>query len=251
MSFTACVLVGGKGSRLGTTSLFLPKCLTPIYGVPFLELLVKKLIFEGCSKVILITGYLSFIVEDFVSERLSSYNISTSSEEGGTGKALFKALTLADKHDEILCLNGDTILDIQYEQVINYHRESNTQVTIVTTELLGVPNEGAIQISTNSEIVLFNENDNPSNDSNCCYKKASNCGCYCFNNQYLKNFIEKYDGSSLEKDILPKLVSETKSLSFNNGIKAFWDFGTPDRLNLLPEKFSQTEIDRIYHKKLL
>ncbi len=250
MSFTTCLLVGGKGSRLGTLAFASPKCLMPIHGIPFLKLLINKLFWEGCTELILVTGHLSEVIEEFVAANFAERKITIVTESTGTGKALLAATKVSHQHDDILCVNGDTLLDLQYNEVVGFHRQTNPVATIVTTALHGLPDVGAMQIDRNNRVIGFSEKaayETP--EAN--FQLAINCGCYCFNLKYVKDFIESDGGASLERDILPKLVQTAEALSFNYTNSAFLDFGTPDRLETLPAKFPLTDINRIFHADLI
>lgn len=248
-SFTACILVGGKGSRLGTLAANTPKCLIPIYGVPFLKLLVNKLFYEGCSKIILAAGHLSGVIEKYAATNFNGHAVDFVIETGGTGKALLQAIKIAKMHDDIVCLNGDTLLDIRYDEVVRYHRATAAVATIVTTQSHELASGGDVAIGLGNRVLSFNEREHPSgaviqNNSNC---KAGNCGCYCFNVARTRDFLETNGGSSLERDVLPKLIRDAEVLSYNYRNTNFLDFGTPDRLSSLPDKFPLAEINRIFH----
>ncbi len=251
MSFTTCLLVGGKGSRLGTLASGSPKCLMPIHGIPFLKLLIHKLFWEGCTELILVTGHLSEVIEEFVAANFAERKITIVTESTGTGKALLAATQVSTQHYDILCINGDTLLDIQYDQVVRYHRQTNPVATIVTTASHGLPDVGAIQIDRNNRVIGFREKVAFETPESNFLQLAINCGCYCFNLKYVKEFIENNGGVSLERDILPKLVQTAEVLSFNYTNSALLDFGTPDRLKTLPAKFPIIEINRIFHVGLL
>src|SRR6267142_2829713 len=64
------ILAGGKGSRLGDLTKDCQKCMLPINGKPFLDLLIKHYRKQGFNKFIISTGYLA--------EQVESYNFGTS-----------------------------------------------------------------------------------------------------------------------------------------------------------------------------
>ncbi len=54
----AIILAGGLGTRLKSRIQSLPKAMAPIGDRPLLEILLERLIAEGCSRLILAVGHL-------------------------------------------------------------------------------------------------------------------------------------------------------------------------------------------------
>src|SRR5262245_16157874 len=127
--FAACLLVGGRAVRLGEACANAPKCLLPIHGRPFLDLVVRKLTHEGGSQVILATGHEAERVERHIAESPDLSGVSTFKETGGTGPAVLKAMSIRRLFPDLLVINGDTILDVDYGTVVQHHRASGAAVT--------------------------------------------------------------------------------------------------------------------------
>ena len=53
------ILAGGFGTRLKSLIKNKPKCLAPVYGKPFIDILLDDLFSQGFQRIILATGYLS------------------------------------------------------------------------------------------------------------------------------------------------------------------------------------------------
>ena len=244
MSYTAIILAAGSGSRLGRITAEQPKCMVQLQGRPFLELLILKLFREQCEKVIVVVGHRAdIIIEHIKHSQLASLNITTVYQTGGEGTlpALLSGFAQA-----ILCLNADTILDINYGAVMDRHRQSGWDATLVTTELADVPNRGAIEIDSSDRVISFREGQSFQISNSDDYRSVSNCGCYGFSVDTLCYLTALSGRHSLETECLPLLAQERRVGSFSNGQKLFLDFGTPERLRRAMS-LPRDVMDRIYH----
>ena len=223
----------------------LPKCLLPIDGRPFLGLLVRKLLREGCDEITLILGHGERLVREYISTELRDVPIRSSICCAGTGRAVLAALQLLSYRRDVMCLNGDTVIDVDYGAVMKFHQDLRPAATIVTTDLRGVPNEGAVFVGPDGRVRAFTEGKAPGSagvphpDS----RRVSNCGVYCLRTSAtgLPAFAA---GSDFERNVLPALVSSEVVMSVSNGTKLFADFGTPGRYRRLNARTS--ELRRLY-----
>lgn len=109
----AVILAGGRGERLRPLTDAVPKPLVRVAGRPFLDFLLGFLRGQGVSDVVLLTGYLSGMIERHVGDGASfGMRIRCAREKKplGTGGALKGALPLLA--EEFLFLNGDTLLPL-------------------------------------------------------------------------------------------------------------------------------------------
>lgn len=110
----ACVLVGGKGSRLGPLTHDIPKPLLEIGGGKvFLDLVIAQLARSGFTDIVLLAGYLG----DKVRARYDGFRVGGASirvvverEPRGTAGALLDAREVLAPR--FLMLNGDSFFDI-------------------------------------------------------------------------------------------------------------------------------------------
>lgn len=63
---TALVLAAGMGNRLDPLTRDIPKCLTPVNGIPIMEHLVSGLIANGFKRLIVVTGHLEHCIRSFL-----------------------------------------------------------------------------------------------------------------------------------------------------------------------------------------
>ena len=74
--YTAIVLCGGRGGRLGSLGEKTPKCLLRVRGQPILWYIILRLHLDGFNHFILPLGYRGHMIRDYVNEVLSPLNAS-------------------------------------------------------------------------------------------------------------------------------------------------------------------------------
>jgi N-acetyl-alpha-D-muramate 1-phosphate uridylyltransferase len=121
------ILVGGRGTRLGSLTDELPKALVDVAGRPFLHYQLELLRGEGVTDVVLCVGYLGSLVERAIGNG-SRFGVSIRySHDGdvplGTAGALRNALSRLDAR--FLVMYGDTLLDVDYAAVARAHAASD------------------------------------------------------------------------------------------------------------------------------
>jgi dTDP-glucose pyrophosphorylase/histidinol phosphatase-like enzyme len=109
------ILVGGRGTRLGSLTAELPKPLLKCGGRPFLAWILRELSRFGISEILLLAGHQSETVATFA-EHASRHlpkpmriTVSRESVPAGTGGALWRARNELD--DCFLLVNGDSWFD--------------------------------------------------------------------------------------------------------------------------------------------
>lgn len=110
------ILIGGLGTRLGHLVEDCPKPLLSVNGQPFLDHILTNLARFGFDDVVLLAGYKSNVVDQFIANPNSSHNklglnirIVVEAEPLGTAGALKNAESLLDP--EFLLMNGDSFFD--------------------------------------------------------------------------------------------------------------------------------------------
>lgn len=129
----ACVLAGGKGTRLRPYTAVLPKPLLPIGDRPVLDIVLRQLSAAGFDRVTIATGYMAELIEAVVGhwndERIAVDYLREEEPLGTVG-----ALALMQDLDEpFLVMNGDVLTDLSYHDLFVDHVKSGAIATIATT----------------------------------------------------------------------------------------------------------------------
>ncbi len=135
------LMVGGLGSRLAPLTDNTPKPLLKVGNKPILETIFNRLRTFGFRNIILCTGYRHDDIERYCGNgKKFGLNIRYFKEEKRLGtigaiKYLEKYLSLP-----FLVMNGDLLTLLNYRNILNYHLETESDLTIgSTTHKIKVP----------------------------------------------------------------------------------------------------------------
>jgi D-glycero-alpha-D-manno-heptose 1-phosphate guanylyltransferase len=233
----AVVLCGGLGTRLNDLVPKLPKALAPIAGRPFLDYLFARLAAASIPNIVLCTGHRGeAIEEEYGNDGRCELSILYSVEyrQLGTAGALKNAQP-AIRSNPFLLFNGDSLLDMDYEQLINAHRNSGAIATLALAKTMEPERYGSVVLSSNGEIEKFEEKSDHSSERNS--SGWINAGVYALHRKILDEIPETAGPLSLEHDVLPKLVGRGLFGMICDGF--FIDIGVPEDYER-----AQTEIPR-------
>lgn len=230
----AIILAGGLGTRLGSITKNIPKAMVNIKEKPFLEYLIVWLKKFEIKNIILCIGYKGNIVRNYFMDGgwlgvTIDYAVESVSNLLGTAGAIKHAEKLI-KCNNFIVMNGDSFVDVNLSQMIDFHLQKGAIATIAVVNVCNASRYGAIELDNNANILNFVEKG----------KKGANLinsGVYVLNRKLLK-YIPANKNISLEKDIFPKLVGNSLYGFLTEGY--FIDIGTLKDLSTLlkhPETF--------------
>jgi NDP-sugar pyrophosphorylase family protein len=155
----AVVLAGGRGTRLAPYTSVLPKPLMPVGERAILELVVDQLTACGFTDITFCVGYLSHLIRAVFDNRMNGgVSISYVQEEDALGTA--GPLRLVEGLDEtFLVMNGDVLTDLDYADLIRYHRERGNALTVATRDRAIKIDYGVLHLGRDgeSDIVAYEE----------------------------------------------------------------------------------------------
>ncbi len=73
---TALLLAAGMGSRLSPLTDSTPKCLVEVNGIPILERLIRSLHSHGFKRLVVVTGHLSEVIQNYLGNRYADIEIT-------------------------------------------------------------------------------------------------------------------------------------------------------------------------------
>ena len=127
----AIILAGGKGTRLLPYTTVLPKPLMPVGGQPIVGIVIRQLHYYGFSHITLALGHLAHLIKAVLQNGHDpGLRIDYSMESHALGTT--GPLALIDGlQDTFLVMNGDVLTDINFRDVMEFHRTQNASATIV------------------------------------------------------------------------------------------------------------------------
>ena len=249
MECIAMLLAGGQGSRLGVLTKNIAKPAVP-YGGKYriIDFPLSNCVNSGISTVGILTQYQPLELNDYIGNgqawdldrsnggvhMLSPYQQSKGKEwYKGTANAIYQNINFIDRYnpDYVAVLSGDHIYKMDYNKMLDYHKQNNAACTIA---MLEVPWEeasrfGLMVLNDDNSIAKFEEK--PKNPSS---NKAS-MGVYIFTWSKLRKYLiddENNPDSSNDfgHDVIPAMHSAGERM-FAYLFDGYWkDVGTIDSL---------------------
>lgn len=125
------VMAGGMGTRLDPFTKILPKPLIPIGNKPVIEVIMEKFYKSGFSRFIYTLNYKKEYLKLFLKENNFPYSIEWVEEDNFLGTA-GGLLLLQDRiNDTFFVTNCDSILEVDFAEVLKWHKESEAAITII------------------------------------------------------------------------------------------------------------------------
>lgn len=128
----ALILAAGYGTRLLPHTEKIPKPLFAITGRPLIDIIIRKLIDEGCSGIVVNTHHRHLDITDFINRQKYPVPVLTRFEKNllGTGGAIGNVRDfLGDQ--PFLVINSDILTDIDIRNVYKFHTGHQYPVTLV------------------------------------------------------------------------------------------------------------------------
>ena len=237
------LMAGGRGTRIGELFPDIPKPLILIDGVPVLEREIISLRDQGFTDLVLTIGYMADKIKDYFGngERFGVH-ISYFVEDKPLGNA--GALFFLDLKEDFLLLNADAVFDVNFNRMVDYHKEKGGLVTLFThpnshpydSGLIIADKDGAV------ERWLVKEDERPE-----FYRNRVNAGLHVINPEAFKlsgidrNEVGKVvDGKvkrvDLDRQILKPLCG-THTMFCYDSPEYVKDMGTPERFRSVEKDY--------------
>lgn len=247
---TAYLNAGGRGTRLD--SLFVPD---PEYGVakallevgdPPLKLIdhhIAKMAQAAFRNIVIGAGDLASVAQHVQRHYEANAAISSvaHSDRPQLGTAGDLVLAIRERPelfgDQVLVKNVDTILDIDDQQFIEFHRSLLSTLSIAVTKKKGVPNENAFLLNQQGRVIYSAEATINTRDRDTAAKLAvrqgSSTGALLIDTDFLRNveWAPERGQLSLYRDIMGRALIEDAVGGYDNGEKFFVDVGTEKTWN--------------------
>ena len=235
----AVILAGGKGTRLRPFTVNFPKPLVPLGDVPVLEVLLRRLIRYGVTDITLTLGHLAALMKAYFENRKglsSQITLRYVEEEQPTGTAGSLA-SVSDLNQTFLVMNGDLLTNLDFNHLVQFHREQRALLTIATHTRKVKIDLGVLEFDQNFQINAYLEK--PETD----YQVSM--GIYVYEPEVLKyiNLGEYLDFP----DLVLQLVAAGKRVCAFPTDCLWLDIGRPDDYAKAQEIFSeqQEELDLV------
>jgi glucose-1-phosphate cytidylyltransferase len=143
-SLSVMILCGGKGERLKPLTNNLPKPLIKIKKKEILSHIIDHIKFFGLRDIFITSGYKHQMIKKFFSRKHKNCNIKII--QSGVNSDIIKRIQSVIKHskENLLICYGDTLADININQLYKFHINSKYPVTLSSYEM--VSNFGILEM---------------------------------------------------------------------------------------------------------
>lgn len=227
----AILLSGGWGTRLRPLTCTLPKTLIPVVNKPVIERLILNLKSAGVKEIVLAVSVMADCLKNYFKDGKGlGVKIHYTNEEKPMGTA--GALKLAEYHlrdDNFFMLNGDEILNFNFNEMLEFHKKSGGIGTIGSQDVDDPSRYGVLIVNqASNQILKFLEKEDYSPPCGIHVPMPVNAGIYILEPEVF-SYIEPKTKVSIEKDVFPKLAMNGRL--FNYSISGLWrDVGKPKDL---------------------
>ena len=246
----AMILAGGRGSRLHELTNKVAKPAVS-YGGKYriIDFPLSNCANSGINVVGVLTQYESILLNSYVAAgrrwgldaKESGVFVLPPREKAdanldvyrGTADAISQNIDFIDKYspEYLLVLSGDHIYKMDYDKMLDYHKEMNADATIAVIEvpMKEASRFGIMNTDGNGRIVEFEEKpEHPKSN-------LASMGIYIFNWKLLRKILladmkNPDSHHDFGKDVIPCLLNDNKTLAAYK-FKGYWkDVGTIDSL---------------------
>ena len=246
----AMILAGGRGSRLHELTNKVAKPAVSYRGkYRIVDFPLSNCANSGVDIVGVLTQYESVLLNSYVAAggrwgldaRESGVFVLPPREKAdadldvyrGTADAISQNIDFIDKYspEYLLVLSGDHIYKMNYDKMLDYHKEMNADATIAVIEvpMKEASRFGIMNTDGNGRIVEFEEKpEHPKSN-------LASMGIYIFNWKLLRKILladmkNPDSHHDFGKDVIPCLLNDNKTLAAYK-FKGYWkDVGTIDSL---------------------
>jgi D-glycero-alpha-D-manno-heptose 1-phosphate guanylyltransferase len=213
----AIVLAGGLGTRLQSSVPDLPKCLAPINGKPFIDILLSHWKGQGVKKFSLSTGHLHLHIESHFKSSPFRQDVSLVREQSpqGTGGGIRNVLDKEKPEGPFLIMNGDTLFQVPLDKLLSFHQSRKAILTLALLPLHG-KRYGSVDIDSSGKITAFGES---AHNSPYVYGGVAICN---------DPGIFPSGISSFESDLMPRFIATGLPVYGFVSEDDFIDIGTPE-----------------------
>ncbi len=228
------IMAGGKGTRLYPYTKILPKPLIPIGDIPILERILNRFSEYGAEDFYLTVNYKREMIKSYFSETTHAYQLHYIEEEEPRGTAGSIRLIHKKFDSSVIVTNCDTLIMEDYGGVLDYHRETGNDLTIVSSMKSTVIPYGVLQSKEKGLVTSMEEKPR--------FSYLINTGMYVIEPEFL-NWIPKEKVFHMT-DLAEKMMRENKQVgTYPISEDSFLDMGEFEELKRMEERINSGYVE--------
>lgn len=239
------LMAGGKGTRIQSIASDIPKPMIPINGTPVLETELCSLRDQGFNDFIFTVGHLADSIIDYFGDG-SKWNVNIEYFRETTPLGNAGALFKLNLDEDFLLIIGDAIFDIDFNRMVEFHKEKGGLVTLFTHPNSHPYDSGLVISDKNNSVVdwLNKEDERPPY-----YKNRVNAGIHIISPKILEmsgvnkeEIGKEIDGKVVKVDLdrqILKPLCGTGTMFCYDSPEYVKDMGTPERFRAVEEDYKK------------
>ena len=151
------IMAGGFGTRLKPLTNVLPKPLIPIGETTMLEEIFSRFGNYGCDEFHISVNYKAALIKYYLSSQHLPYNIDYFEENKPLGTAGSLSLIREKLNKTFIVHNCDILIEQDYSEILDYHKEHDNEITLVSVlKSYSIP-YGTIETGINGQLTAMTE----------------------------------------------------------------------------------------------
>ena len=224
----AVILAGGKGTRLAQAlGIDIPKPMAPVQGIPLLQRTVELLRDQGINDILLLVHHRADLVRAHLGDG-SGFGVHIRYLEEtmprGTAGALVDALPHLE--EEFLVLYGDTLVDLDFRRMLDFHRTKQADLTLFAHPNDHPHDSDLVEVDRDWRVTAVHPYPHPEGSK---HRNLVNAALYVMRRELL---VGSWPGGVIDiaKHSIPRWLQEGKPVFAYRGDGYIKDMGTPERL---------------------
>lgn len=223
----AIIMAGGKGERLRPYTTIIPKPLMPIGDVSILEVVIRRLKQAGIVNITIAVGYLGNLIEAYLGDG-ERFGVQVDYVYEDKPLSTIGPLAFINGlNDTFLVMNGDILSNIDFNDMLKFHKTNSSNATIATYSRSVKVDFGVLKFDESKQINGFIEKPE--------YHYEVSMGIYIFEPSIL-SYIPKGEPYGVDKLVVDMIQSKDRIFSYD--FNGYWlDIGRPDDYEIAIDKF--------------
>jgi mannose-1-phosphate guanylyltransferase len=221
----AMILGAGRGTRLASLGLEVPKILVEIGGVPLLERQLSYLERQGISNVVVNAHHMAEQVLEFARTYSGPLELDVVVEPRllGTAGGVRNALDLLGD-EAFFVLYGDVLLDAHVRPMLEAHVARDAEATLAVYESDDLAGKGVVEVGSGERVTRFAEKERTSGSG------LVNAGLYVLEPSFVAP-LERGVELDFGREVLPAAVDRGARIFAYRLPRPVIDVGTPETLD--------------------
>lgn len=236
------IIAGGQGTRIALVNSEIPKAMIPICGKPIIEHEVDMAKRQGFTDFLFIIGYLGDQIETYFGDgsRLGVHiDYFRETQPLGTAGAL--GLLRNQLTEDFFVFYGDTIMDIDMQRMMDYHRAQEADATLFLHPNDHPYDSDLVDIDADGRVRQFFHKPHPEGFM---AHNIVNAALFIFSPKVLTQ-IEQGVKCHIEKHVLPRCLDAGMRLFGYITAEYIKDMGTPERYYSVSDDVASGKVARL------